>query len=299
MARVATEAGASLDARAGRLRDSARDDGGPGLMANDLERAWRQACALAPEHSLALPFVGEHVAVVGTGLAAGVARAYAALREDAAQGATDASDPDDLARRTYHRAVLLSHTGAEPALVETIEWLRSEAILAIAVGAPPGSPLDELAGVTVPLAATGGSERPDEAYALTSFAVLRHHLLGETGGRDAARAARAALPDASGVRRWVFVGRRWTLGLATTAARAFRRRGAAAFAGPPSALAAGDLGTLDPTTLVWWFDAADVDGAIADEDDDAPALRIAALDPGAELVLALRLADAHGSAGGT
>jgi hypothetical protein len=54
-------------------------------MASDLEKAWRRAAALAPEHALALPFAGEHVAVIGAGLAAGVARAYAALREDASR----------------------------------------------------------------------------------------------------------------------------------------------------------------------------------------------------------------------
>jgi hypothetical protein len=257
-------------------------------MATELEKAWRRASALAPEHSLALPFVGEHVAVIGTGLAGGVARAYAALREEAAQGLTDAPEPDDLPRRRYDRTVLLSHAGDEPALVEAVEWLRSEAILAIAVGPPPGSPLDELAGVTVPLAAVAGSDRPDAAHALTSLAVLRHHLLGETAAGDAARAARTGLPHVTGVRRWVFVGRRWTLGLAETAARAFRRRGVDALAGPPSALAAGDLGAPDRTTFVWWFDA---DDAVVDEGDDAPALRTAALDPAAELVLALRLAD--------
>ena len=150
------------------------------VMASDLEKAWRRATALAPEHALALPFTGEHVAVIGTGLAAGVARAYAALREDASQGRTDAPSPDDVPRRTYHRTVLLSHSGDEPAMIELVEWLRSEAILAIAVGVPRGSPLDELAGTSIPLIAVDGVDGvggPEAAHALTAFAVLRHHLL--------------------------------------------------------------------------------------------------------------------------
>jgi hypothetical protein len=271
-----------------------RDDGRRFVMASDLEKAWRRATALAPEHKLALPFAGEHVAVIGTGLAAGVARAYAALREDTSQGRTDAPAPDDMPTRPYDRTLLLSHSGDEPAMIERVEWLRSEAILAIAVGAPPGSPLDELAGTSVPLAAVDAGDGvggPEAAHALTAFAVLRHHLLAETAAADAKRAARATLPEASGVERWLFVGRSWSLGLAETAARACRRRGADALAGPPSDLAAGDLGRVDPATLVWWFDAQD---ATTFQGDDAPAVRTGALDPAAELVLALRLADSLG-----
>jgi hypothetical protein len=261
-------------------------------MANDLERAWRRAAALAPEHALALPFAGERVAVFGTGLASGVARAYAALREDTTRTMTDPPIPDDLSPRPYDRSLLLSAAGDEPALVEVVEWLRSEAILAIAVGVPEGSPVDELAGVTVPLAAIDGPGGYEAAYALTAFAVLRRHQAGETGGADARRAIRAGLPDVSGVRRWAFVGRRWTLGLAESAARAFRRRGAAAVAGTPAELASGDLGAFEPTTLVWRFDGGDpLEG---DPDEGGPAVRRATLDPAAELVLALRVAETLG-----
>jgi len=223
--------------------------------------------------------------VVGTGLAAGIARAYAAMREDAAHGPTDAPPVDDVPRRGYDRTVLLSRTGDEPGLIEVVERLRSEAILAIALGAPAGSPLDELAGVTVPLAAIGGPGGPDGAFALTAFAVLRHHLTGTTGAGDISKARRASLPDTSGVHRWAFVGRRASLGVAETAASAFRRRGESAVAGTPTALVATDLGPLGSSTLVWTFDA---DVSIAAED---ATVRRATLDPAAELVLALRLAE--------
>jgi hypothetical protein len=261
-------------------------------MTSQLEKAWRRAAALAPEHALALPFAGEQVAVIGTGPAAGIARAYAALREDAAHGATDAPAVDDVPTRAYDRTVLLSRTGDEPAMVELVERLRSEAILAIAIGAPSGSPLDELAGVTVPLVAIDGPGGPDAAFALTAYAVLRHHLTGSTGGVDARAATRAPVPDVSGVRRWVFVGRRVALGLAEAAASTFRRRGASAVGGTPAALAAGDLGVLDATTLVWVF------GAENGVDTGDAAMRRVATDPAAELVLALRVADGLGRGAG-
>lgn len=258
-------------------------------MASGLERAWRRAAALAPEHALALPFTGETVAVVGTGVAAGIARAYAALRDDAAQGWTDAAAPDELPMRAYDRTVLLSRTGSEPALVELVERLRSEAILAIAIGAPAGSPLDRLAGVTVPIAVDAAVDGvgPDGAYALTASVVLRQHLLGRIELREAVRAARAALPDVSALRRWVFVGRRWSLGLADAAARGFRASAVEAVAGTPSELAFGELGPLDERTLVWPLEAAEVDVGDA-------ALRRATSEPFAELVLALRVAGSLG-----
>lgn len=257
-------------------------------MASGLERAWRRAATLAPEHALALPFTGETVAVVGTGVAAGIARAYAALRDDAAQGWTDAAAPDELPMRAYDRTVLLSRTGSEQSLVELVERLRSEAILAIAIGAPAGSPLDRLAGVTVPIAVDAvDGVGPDGAYALTTSVVLRQHLLGRIELREAARAARAALPDVSGMRRWVFVGRRWSLGLADAAARGFRASAVEAVAGTPSELASGELGPLDERTLVWPLEPTEVDVGDA-------ALRRATSEPFAELVLALRVAGSLG-----
>jgi hypothetical protein len=283
-------------------RDAPLDERRTLVIANRLDKAWRRAASLAPEHSLALPFDGEYVAVIGTGLARGVARAYAALREDAAHGATDAPAADDAPPRRYDRTILLSHRGDEPALAELLQHLRSEAILAIALGAPGGSPVDELAGVTIPLAVVDGVGGDEAAYALTAFAVLRNHLLGATGTDHAARATRAALPDASRVDRWVFTGRREALGLGSTAALALRRRGADAIAGPPSQLTSGDLGPLDARTLVWWFGAPDGEtpgrarggspGEPDDGDENEPMVRTSSLNPVAELILALRLADA-------
>jgi fructoselysine-6-P-deglycase FrlB-like protein len=260
----------------------------------DLERAWRRAATLAPEHALALPFARERVVAVGSGASLAIARAYAALREDGGHGPTDAFPPDELPRRAWDRSVLLSRRGDEPALVDALHRLRADAVLAIAIGAPAGSPVDELAGVTVPLEPAPGPGDEEAAYATTAFAVLRAHLAGDTdegtGGGAAASALAGALPDVGGVRRWVLLGRRWSLGLAEEAARSLRAAGADATAGPASELFAGALGDPDEGTLVWSFAAPD-DAVRGWADGRGAALRAPSLDPVGELVLALRIAD--------
>ncbi len=261
------------------------------MRGGDVERAWRKAAVLAPEHALALPFAGEHVAVVGSGIALSMGRAYAAFREDASQGPTDAAPPDELALRRYHRAVLLSPTGEEPTLVELVERLREEAILAIGLGTPAGTPVAELAGVTVPFEPALGPGDPITAWATTAFAVLRSHLSAETGGSAATAAMRAALPDTSGVRRWIVVGHRWSLGMAEAAAGALRRAGADAVAGPPSEVTAGELGDADAGTLVWSFDEPADELSAWAAVREAP-LRAPSIEPIGELLLAQRIADA-------
>lgn len=257
-------------------------------MTGELTTAWRDAAALAPDHELALPFPNEHLAVVGNGAARAIARAYAVLREEAGHGLTEAGAPDELPRRPYDRALLLSRSGEEPGLVELLGWLREQAILSIAVGAPPSSAVDELAGVTVPVRAPSAPGGPDGAWASTAFALLRAHTAGDHGAAEAEAAARATPPDPAG--RTLLIGRGPALGLAEAATLPLRQAGAEVRTGPPSELVAGALGPGGEDTLVWRFD--EDDGAVRTWTDRTGArLRTAALGPAGELVLALRLAD--------
>jgi fructoselysine-6-P-deglycase FrlB-like protein len=256
-------------------------------VTNELAAAWRDAAALEPEHELALPFPNEHVAVVGNGAARAIARAYATLREEAGHGLTEAGAPDELPKRPYDRTLLLTRTGEEPGLVELLGWLREQAILSIAVGAPSGSAVDELAGVTLPVRAPDAPGGIDGAWASTAFAILRAHTAGEHGAAEADAAARATPPDPAA--RTLLIGRGTALGLAETAKFVLRRAGAEIEAGPPSELVADTFDRGDDT-LVWRFD--EDDGAVRTWTERAGAhLRTAALGPAGELVLALRLAD--------
>lgn len=255
-----------------------------------LAEAWQAVAELDPEHDLSLPFPGERVGVVGAGGTLGVARAYAALREDAGHGVTDAAAPDDLPRRPFDRVLLLSATGDDPSLVALTGWLRDEAILAIAVGMPTDSPVGELAGAHVPVPPAEGPGGAHGAWASTAYAMLRHAVTGETTDEIAVRAMDAALPSFDDVTRWILVGRRASLGLAEAAACALRAAGACALAGTDSELRTGALGPSRNDTCVWWFEKPDPATADAVARSDA-ASRTPSLDAAGELVLAHRLAD--------
>src|ERR1700740_2849798 len=79
----------------------------PAGMLDQGDRAGRPASAPAP-----LPAPGERAAVIGCGSSLNVARCYAALREAAGQGETDAFPASEApSTRRYDRMVFVSRTG--------------------------------------------------------------------------------------------------------------------------------------------------------------------------------------------
>src|SRR5215204_3145168 len=82
---------------------------------------WAQAAELAPAVHDVLPVRGERVAVVGCGTSWFVAQAYAALREAAGLGETDAFAASEapLGRR-YDRVLTLSRSGTTTEVVELL-----------------------------------------------------------------------------------------------------------------------------------------------------------------------------------
>src|SRR5947209_15075712 len=89
---------------------------------------WSKAIAMAASAQAALPEPGERVAAIGCGSSLNVARCYAALREAAGQGQTDAFPASEVpATRRYDRVVCISRTGTT---TEVLDALR---------GLPPGT----------------------------------------------------------------------------------------------------------------------------------------------------------------
>src|SRR6516165_2919101 len=73
---------------------------------------WAKAIELAASAESALPAPGERVAVIGCGSSLNVARCYAALREAAGQGETDAFPASEVpAARRYDWMLYISRTG--------------------------------------------------------------------------------------------------------------------------------------------------------------------------------------------
>jgi len=85
--------------------------------------AWSAAAALAADHAGVLPAPGARVCVIGCGTSLYVAQAYAALRERAGQGETDAFPASELpGERRYD--VLRTHAWSDEVLAELREAER-------------------------------------------------------------------------------------------------------------------------------------------------------------------------------
>src|SRR5215470_2810138 len=83
---------------------------------------WRRAAALLPEVLGLLPAVGERVAVVGCGTSWFVAQSYAAAREAAGQGETDAFAASEMpAGRRYDRVLALTRSGTTTEVLSLLD----------------------------------------------------------------------------------------------------------------------------------------------------------------------------------
>jgi fructoselysine-6-P-deglycase FrlB-like protein len=221
---------------------------------------WREAAARAA--AAPLPARGSRLAVVGCGTSLYVAQAYAAAREAAGRGETDAFAASEYpAARRYDALVAISRSGTT---TEVVDLLRAIAgtMPTMAVTAVAGSPVDELAGQSVVLSFADERSVVQTRFATSALVLLLAHLGEdlEAAVADAERVLREPLPlDPASFRRFQFLGRGWTVGLASEAALKLReaaqawseaypameyRHGPIALADEDTAVVA--LGGLDP-----------------------------------------------------
>jgi CRISPR-associated protein Cas5a/b/c len=257
-------------------------------------RLWRQAAALRPDE---LPPPGAEVCVIGCGTSLYMAQAWAALREGAGHGRTDAFAASEVPPgRRYDVVVALSRSGTTTEVVHALA--RMDAGRTVAVTAVAGSPVAEAADDAVVLDFADEASVVQTRFATTALTLLRAHE-----GADAARAAddaeRAlALPLPDFADRWAFLGRGWTVGLAHEAALKLREAAQAwTEAYPVFEYRHGPISIAGPGAAVWFL-GAPTDG-IADQVTAAGGTVIAPdLDPLASLVLAQRTAVALAEAAG-
>jgi fructoselysine-6-P-deglycase FrlB-like protein len=82
---------------------------------------WSRAIELAGSAESTLPGPGERVAAIGCGSSLNVARCYAALREAAGQGETDAFPASEVpVTRRYDRLVYISRTGTTTEVLDAL-----------------------------------------------------------------------------------------------------------------------------------------------------------------------------------
>ena len=102
---------------------------------------WREASSRVGAASLLLPQHGEHAAIVGCGTSWFIGQAYAALREAAGHGRTDAFAASETPPgRTYDRWIALSRSGTTTEVARLVQGLPPEAV-SVAISAVPGTPI--------------------------------------------------------------------------------------------------------------------------------------------------------------
>jgi fructoselysine-6-P-deglycase FrlB-like protein len=252
---------------------------------------WRQAAARAA--TAPLPPHGARVAAVGCGTSLYVAQAYAASREAAQLGETDAFAASEFpAGRRYDALVVVSRSGTT---TEVLDLLRRAdgAAPTVAVTAVPASPVTAAAGSTVALPFADERSVVQTRFATAALVLLRAHL-----GIDPAPAAAAAervlaaeLPlDPGGFDRFHFLGHGWTVGLASEAALKLREAARAwSEAYPAMEYRHGPIALADARTAV--VPLGPLDPALATDVRRTGATLLEAGDePLATLVLVHRLA---------
>jgi fructoselysine-6-P-deglycase FrlB-like protein len=256
---------------------------------------WLRAAQLAPNAAGVLPRRGERVAVIGCGTSWFMAQSYAALREQAGHGLTDAFAASAYPfGRGYDRMLALTRSGTTTEVLRACTRLRDAGVPVTAVTADPGTPVRQAADELVVLDFADERSVVQTRFATTALALLRAHLGDDltSAVADARTAVTAGLPAAlPAAEQTTFLGTGWTYGLAQEAALKMREAaGAWTESYPAMEYRHGPISITGPGRAVWAF------GGLPDGLADAIAATGGALearqdlDPLADLIRAQRLA---------
>ena len=254
---------------------------------------WEQLVAQLDRFVPALPRPGERVAVVGCGTSLYMSRAYAALREAAGEGETDAFPASEFpTSRTYDRIVAISRSGTTTELVDLLRVVAGSTPTTT-ITADAATPAAELASDLIELTMATEQSVVQTRFPTTALALFRASLGEDLSGVIAAgrEAVGAPLPVNPGDdHQFSFLGRGWAAAVAEEAALKCREAaGAWTEAYPAMEYRHGPISVSGNGTVVWVFGEAPV--GLADDvaatgatfiDDD--------LDPLVDLIRAQRLA---------
>jgi fructoselysine-6-P-deglycase FrlB-like protein len=226
---------------------------------------WTRAAELADSPGLPLP--GERVAAVGCGTSWFMAQAYAALREQAGQGETDAFQASEFPRgRQYDRIVAITRSGTTTEVIDLLQAMGGATTTTV-LTAEPTQPAATMATHCVVLDFADEQSVVQTRFATSVLALLRAHLGEDIGpiACDAEVAVRLPLPvHPALVEQITFLGRGWTVGIAQEAA--LKCREAAMFwaeAYPAMDYRHGPISIAAPRRVVWAF--GDVPAGLIDD----------------------------------
>jgi fructoselysine-6-P-deglycase FrlB-like protein len=216
---------------------------------------WTEAVELAARSTGVLPRPGERIAVVGCGTSAFVAQSYAAEREAAGHGLTDAFVASEYpAGRRYDRLLAITRSGTTTEVLQLLAALPGEQATVAVVG-DPDSPGANAASDVVLMPFADEKSVVQTRFATSTLALLRAGL-----GQDlqpvidqARRELDAPLPDGwQDIEQFVFLGRGPGVGLANEAALKMRESALAwAESYPAMDYRHGPISLAEPHTLVW------------------------------------------------
>jgi CRISPR-associated protein Cas5a/b/c len=254
---------------------------------------WERAIESAGKHADVLPAVGSRVAVIGCGTSLHIAAAYAAAREGAGAGLTDAFPASEaFLDRGYDAIIALSRSGTTTEVLRVLEE-APRAARRVAVTADAEAPVSELVDDVVSL-----DYADEQAVVQTRFATSALVLLATSAGLDLTASVAAARTVLSGpvdeqlVDRphYAFLGRGWSVGIAAEAALKVREAAAAwSESYPALEYRHGPLSAATDTSVIW-FIGTPPDGMVDDVSVSGATVVADGLEPLAELVRAQRVA---------
>jgi fructoselysine-6-P-deglycase FrlB-like protein len=187
---------------------------------------WKRAINQAKAEHL-LPADGERIAVVGCGTSWFMAQSYAAAREAAGKGVSDAFAASEAflnhnsADRQYDAVIAITRSGTTTEVLELLEALRRKAVngkpRTIAVIGDVDSPITALADAVIGLPYADEKSVVQTRFATTALVYLLASLGIELG--EAIEDARSAVTEAVSqemldAEQFTFLGTGWTVGLA-------------------------------------------------------------------------------------
>ncbi|MGW7258344.1 SIS domain-containing protein [Streptomyces sp. NPDC054834] len=266
---------------------------------NSQPECWIRAAEEAARYGGVLPAPGERVAIVGCGTSYFMAQAAAALREGTGAGETDAFPASEFPlQRRYDRVIALSRSGTTTEVLHLLGQLKGRT-RTTAITADPDTPVMSAADDIVVLDFADERSVVQTRFATSALTLLRAHLglHTDTVVTDGRAALSAPLPPGLVDRtQFTFLGRGWTVGLASEAGLKMREASLSwTEAYPAMEYRHGPISVTTRSTATWMLGTAP-DG-LAEQVRATGGLWIEGrLDPLAELVRAQRLAVAVAAA---
>lgn len=255
---------------------------------------WQQAVDMKAEQAL-LPAPGARVAAIGCGTSWFMAQAYAARRETAGLGVTDAFAASEafLGReRGYDAVVAITRSGTTTEVLELVAQIHGR-VRTVGIVGDPSSGFANAVDEAIALPFADESSVVQTRFATTALAFLRSSL-GEdvsTAMAQASEAIRASLPEhLVGSEQYTFLGSGWSVGLAHEAALKMREASQSwTESYPAKEYRHGPISIAAPNRVTWMFGEAPA--GLADEVRSTGAhFETAPVDPMADLVRAQRVA---------